>query len=437
MDRFYIKLAEDRQQGPLSQEEIVKLIREGSLTPEDSVRQESQNGWRRAIEFEALSALFEQAPKPTCQPKIYAIASGKGGVGKTVLTGSIGVGLASVGQDVILIDADFGGANLHTSLGMLQPERTFFDYYTLQTDSLTDIILDTPVSNLRLISGACGTLGLANQKYTQKMRFMNELRTLPADSVILDLGAGSSYDIIDFFLLADEKILVISPEPTSVYEAFGFIKVCLLRQLKRTFRSHKRIQRFFELYEISKPGKKSLTMQEIIAKLHGLDPAKAQTARELLSRFTPRLILNMVKSRDDIQEGRAIQTALIELLSVRAEYLGYISYDPQVGSAVKAMQPFLLHNARSKASRDLAKIIRVNLLGQKGIKQLLERHRWQQRMSQTVQHYPQPKAAQNEVICSVNCFYWDNCDYQDGGHPCRVRHIEPTLKDFFKEKQST
>jgi len=437
MKDFYVKVGK-RKHGPLTINELKKLIHQGSFCEEDVLWDATEATWKEAKTVAACKELFQdKKPQPDSrEPKIFAIASGKGGVGKTVLTGSIGVGLASMGQDVILVDADFGGANLHTSLGILEPKFTFFDFYTLQKETLNEIVLQTLVNRLQLISGSCGTLGLANPKYVHKQRFIKELKTLNADTVILDLGAGSSRSIIDFFLLADEKILVITPEPTSVYEAFGFIKTCLMRKFKLAFKKHKSIGQFLAQEEINKPGKTALTMKEIIEQIATIDPSAVSVATNILQNFTPRIILNMVRTKEDLLEGKAIQTAFIELLSVRTEYLGYISYDANVSCAVKNMQPLLLHNARTQAAQDLSKLIRVNLLGKKGIKHLLEKRRWNKQLENVSRDYSQTGSQTQQPICSIDCFYWSNCDFQDGGKPCRVRHIEPVLKEQRIEKPS-
>ena len=130
MKDFYVKVGK-RKHGPLTINELKKLIHQGSFCEEDVLWDATEATWKEAKTVAACKELFQdQKPQPDSrEPKIFAIASGKGGVGKTVLTGSIGVGLASMGQDVILVDADFGGANLHTSLGILEPKFTFFDFY--------------------------------------------------------------------------------------------------------------------------------------------------------------------------------------------------------------------------------------------------------------------------------------------------------------------
>ncbi|MCH8954191.1 DUF4339 domain-containing protein [candidate division KSB1 bacterium] len=431
MENIFIKV-EEKEYGPVTLDEFKTLAREGSVSRDDLVWSENLDDWISAAQVDELKRFFPtNGKKGAHKCKLYAVASGKGGVGKTVLTCSIGVALSSMGSDVIIVDGDFGGANLHTCMGILEPEYTFFDFYSLQKDTLSQIVLDTPIENLRIISGACGTLGLANPKYFQKQRFIRELKRLPADVVFLDLGAGSSYNTIDFFLLADEKILVVTPEPTSIYEAFGFIKICLMRELNRVLKNFPEAMELIASDEINKPGKTHLTIGDLLQQVKKINEQAFNVFKDVLDNFSPRLILNMVKDDEDLKEGKAIQAAAMELLSIHIEYLGYISYDHEVRAAVKNVKPFLLNNPKSQASKDLSALIRVNLLGKKGVKEILEKYRWRKQIENYAKEFPErADFLQDAPICSMNCFYWGDCEYEDGGKPCRVRHLEPRLKEL-------
>ncbi len=428
MDSFFIKVAE-KELGPISFVELKDLVKRGDFTKDDLVWNEDTDNWDAAQNIAALKNFFSNGSNGNYQNKLYAFAGGKGGVGKTVMTASIGVALASMGSEVIMVDGDLGGPDLHTCMGNLEPKYTFFDFYTLQKDSLSEIVLDTPVENLRMISGSCGTLGLANPKYFQKQRLIRELKNLQADYILLDLGAGSDYNVIDFFLLADEKILIVTPEPTSLYEAFGFIKVCLMRELHRQLKEHPDALEILAKESVNRPGKIQLTFADMLNEVQKVNSQAFTIFNTILDTFRPKLILNMVKEKDDIKEGIAIQAAAMELLSLNVSYLGYISYDPTVGEAVKEFKPFLLHNPKSRASQDLSALIRVNLLGKKGFKEIIDRQSWRKQVNHNAKEYPDQDALKYSPICSVNCFYWGDCEYQDGGNPCRVRHLEPALRE--------
>jgi len=417
-----------KQYGPLTQTELRTLVKKGKFTLNDYVWDEEDSEWVKAEQIEQLKKLFSLDTLENSDRKVIAIGSGKGGVGKTVFTASLGVGLAALGKEVILIDADFGGANLHTCMGLLEPKYTFLDYYTMERESLDDIILDSPIENLKLISGACGTLGMANPKYTQKQRFIKELRELQADYIIIDLGAGTSYNVIDFFLAVDEGIVVTTPDPMAIQEAFEFIKLCLIRKLQQTFKNEPEVLSILEIEGFNNLAQFNAPVSELLARAQKTGQALVSRVEEVLNSFRPKLILNMVMEPDEIKEGMTIRTAVGELLSIDVDYVGYIEYDEKMRQSVKDLRPFILHHPNSPAARSIAKIITLKLFKDSKFKSIMHNWRMRQNIHQHANGYPAAQEQQNNTICSVNCFYWDDCEFQNGGLPCRIRHLEPIFK---------
>ncbi len=423
----FIKIKE-QQLGPYSYSELRKLVAEGSFDQDDLVFSETRQEWVRAGQLEELRKLFPQESAASSQRIVYAIGGGKGGVGKTVLTASIGIGLATLGHRVVMVDADLGGANLHTCMGILEPQYTFYHFYSLQKESLSDILLDTPVENLKLISGACGTLGLANPRYSQKLRFIHELRKIDADFILLDLGAGSSFNVIDFFLAADQGLVVTTPEPMAIQEAFNFLKIALMRKLTREFRDDPETIRRLEQEIFADSGRMAQSVGGALEILAGQDDAAASRIRGILEAFNPALILNMVHSEEEVKEGIALRTAAEELLSLRMEFLGYVEHDESVRRAVKELRPFVIDDPHSRAARSLAKMIAVGLLKKSGWAGFREKRRVLREIRQQNQSYPGQPMRESDTICSVQCFYWGDCEYQNGGYPCPVRHLDPIFK---------
>ena len=428
MSNLFVRVNE-KQYGPFSRQEMRGMFRQGKFSANDMIWHEEQDQWVEAGTLRDSTWLFDdEKSAQESKQRVIAVAGGKGGVGKTVITASLGVGLASLGYQVVMVDADLGGANLHTVMGILEPAHTFFDFYTTQVESLKDVVLETPVKNLGLISGACGTLGLANPKYYQKQKFIRELRTVPSDFLLLDLGAGSSYNVIDFFLAADEGILVTNPEPMAVQECFNFIKICLMRKLKLAFKQHEKIMAVIDSDELSRPGRIETPMLQVLEKVHDADPTAGGLMGEVLDAFHPRLILNMVDNPEDEKEGWAIQTAAAELLNVDVEFLGCVSADQTVRQAVRELRPFLLHNPKGKAAQDLAKLINVKLLGKSNIKNFFEKRKIKKSLLNMQGSMPGTNLREHAPICSSKCFYWGDCDFQNGGQPCPVRHVEVMFK---------
>jgi len=427
MSEVFVKI-NNRQLGPLNKREIKNMVVNGEFSQDDLVYHEDMQEWVEAGQIDEIRTMFVEDQDQQRRKTVYAIGGGKGGVGKTVLSASLGIGLATYDHQVVIVDADLGGANLHTCMGMLEPEYTFYHFYSLQRDKLDDICLDTPVSNLKLISGACGTLGLANPRYSQKVRFINQLRQLDADYILLDLGAGSSYNVIDFFLAAEEGILVTTPEPTAIQETFNFLKVAIMRRLVREFRKNPPVLSIIDQYMYSEPGKMQFTMDDIIKDIKEIDDEASFYVESFLGNYHPRLILNMVHSSKEIREGDSFRTAAHDILNVDVDYMGFVEYDENVRKSVKELKPFVLDNPRSKASKSLARLIAVGMLQKSGWTSYKEKRRVLQNLRAESMDYPNSKLQESDTICSVNCFYWGDCDYQEGGFPCPIRNLDPIFK---------
>ncbi len=418
----------ERQYGPMTKPELRTLVRKGKFTQNDYVWMEDDEEWIKAENFKQIERLFKTENTNGADKKVIAIGSGKGGVGKTVLSASLGIGLAAMGREVILVDADFGGANLHTCMGIIEPQFTFLDYYTMNRETLEDIVLDSPIENLKMISGACGTLGMANPKYFQKLRLIKELRNLPADDIIIDLGAGTTYNVIDFFLSVDEKIVVTTPEPTALQEAFDFIKLSLLRKIQRTFKDEPDILDLLEIDGYSNLFQFNSPVEEMLTKAKESSAEIVDRIEDVLADFKPRLILNTVMDPDEIKEGMAIKTAAAELLSVDLEYTGYVEYDENMRKSIKELRPFILQNPNSPAAKSISKIITLKLLKKHKVDAFFQKWQMKKNIKSQAKNYPNHTRKQSETICSVKCFYWDECEFQNGGMPCRIRHLEPIFK---------
>lgn len=391
MQDIFVKVAENTI-GPLSPRKIESLIRQGVFSPSDLVWSNADGDWVPAGDLSDLRRFFDlsQKKKLNTDPssRVIAVASGKGGAGKTVFAASLGVGLASLGHKVTMVDADFGGANLHTAMGILQPEFNFDDFFSAARKPLSDFVVKTPVDGLTLIGGSCGSIATTTLNYAQKRRFIRALRKLTADYVILDLGGGSQFNVIDLFLLADDPIIITVPEMPSIQEAFSFLKMTLLRRLTRVFKFEEKILDLIHNEEVNKPGRISKTMEELYLDIRDIDLNIAIQFRSTLNSFRPRLVLNKKINRSDEDEAFAIQTAAFELLSVEVEYLGAISFDENVEEAVQNFKPFLLHAPKSCATKDAKKLIRKGILKMGGLERTIKMRKWKEELEIMTAGYP-------------------------------------------------
>ena len=157
------------------------------------------------------------------EAEIWAIAGGKGGTGKSFVISCLGTYLAIMGKRVILIDADLGGANLHTFLGIDRPKCSLTDFFDKKSQ-LNELIVESRIPNLGLLVGALQTLAPDGIKYAQKQKLLRHIKSLDADHVLIDLGAGAHFNTIDTFLLADKMIVVVVPEITSIENVYYFLR---------------------------------------------------------------------------------------------------------------------------------------------------------------------------------------------------------------------
>jgi flagellar biosynthesis protein FlhG len=155
-------------------------------------------------------------------PTIYPIGGGKGGVGKSFVTASLGALLASRGKSVALVDLDLGASNLHTFLGVTAPGDGLNRFLDRTESQLERVAADTHIADLCLISSSNCSMEVANLFFAQKVKLINAIRRLPFDYVFLDLGAGTNFNTLDFFLTSQRGVFICTPEPTSIENAFRF-----------------------------------------------------------------------------------------------------------------------------------------------------------------------------------------------------------------------
>ncbi|WP_037584249.1 P-loop NTPase [Stigmatella aurantiaca] len=286
--------------------------------------------------------------------RVIAVGGGKGGIGKTLVSANLGIALAQAGMRVLLVDADLGGANLHTCLGVGQPSATLSDFVRSNKTRLEDIILPTGVPQLSLIAGAQDVLDAANIKYAQKQKLLRSLMTLPVDYLLLDLGAGTSFNTLDFFLVADHGVLVVLPEPTAVENAYRFVKAAFFRRLQQVEAQYG-IEELVESALTTREGTLR-TPHDFISQVRKEDPAAgARLEKELLS-FRIRLVVNQARTDADMTVGTAVVSAWKKFFGLEMDDLGAIRYDDEAWRAIRKRRPVLLERPDSPAAQGLQRI---------------------------------------------------------------------------------
>lgn len=288
--------------------------------------------------------------------EIIAVGGGKGGIGKSLVAANIGVHLAQSGRRVVLVDADLGGANLHTCLGIQPPRQTLSDFVDRKVSSLSEVVCPTPVKGLSLISGALDFLGAANPKYTQKLRLLREISRLDVHNVIIDLGGGTGFNILDFFLIADHGILTVVPEPTSIENAYRFIKAAYYRRLKTLDLSLNLRPLVDEA--LADKGRGLKTPADLIAHIESKNPDAGRTLRQQLDGFPLQLVVNQTRGAQEDKLGIAISDACRKYFGIPMRFLGSIPYDDAVWRCVRRRVPVLSAQPNSPAAGAIRAITR-------------------------------------------------------------------------------
>ncbi len=290
------------------------------------------------------------ADRPTEPPIIWAVGGGKGGVGKSVLSTIFALWLARMGKRTIIVDVDLGGANVHTLLGIKSPPKTINDYITKKYPNLEDICINTGVENLRLLSGASEILSLANLQFAQKVKIIQGLRQLNAEYVILDLGAGTSYNVLDFFLIAQRQVVMLTPQPISIQNSYAFVRNAVYRKLSRISSQKPGMLSIIKSAMDPKNELNVRTIKELFQVIRNDGGAEAADfLKKELATIQPALVTNMVRNQKDRNAGSIIQLVSEKYLMIKPMDLGGIVYDNQLNTLVSGMTPLTVIDQSSEA----------------------------------------------------------------------------------------
>ena len=272
--------------------------------------------------------------------RVWPIGGGKGGSGKSFLTGSLGMILAKEGFRTLLIDLDLGAANLHTIAGIPHPPRSLSDFIRNDCGSLSETIIETPTPNLFLISGAMNTLDIANLAHERKLKIIRHIAKLSFDFILLDLGAGTSFNTLDFFMASPSGIFVTTPEPTSIENIYRLIRSVYFRKIRQTLNGHA----FRNLARDAEERNRHATVTNPDLLLHvisELDPEKGLILERELRSFEFKLVVNQHRKQDNPGIGKVICRIIERHLNLKMHFLGNVGFDDRVHVAVCKTAPFI------------------------------------------------------------------------------------------------
>ncbi len=300
-------------------------------------------------------------PNSTKRMQIWPIASGKGGVGKTLITANLGIVLSRMNLKVIILDADLGASNLHTLLGIHYLKRTLNDLLTGRSTELSQIVVDTEFSGLRLIGGSrhLPTHPEYTSQLAQKIRA--GIYKLDTDILLLDLGGGIGPDVLDLFLLSNQGLMVTTNDPSSIQNTYQFLKMAVYRKILKSFPSNPLIS--YMIHSATQPRKTDAirSIPELVERISHVDHYYAEVIQNLLERFSPRMIVNMVDDVDDVRAARVVSTVSSKFSGISPVLVGTVSYSPGIKKSTLGLRPFTL-DPQNSASTDQLNLIAQRLL---------------------------------------------------------------------------
>jgi flagellar biosynthesis protein FlhG len=288
---------------------------------------------------------------------VIPVGGGKGGVGKTFVVANLATALARMGHRVVAVDADLEGANLHTCVGVPPPQASLADYVAHREEDLAKLLIDSSVPNLRIIAANRGHLGSAQPGHARRVQLVRELRRLPADFVLVDLGAGTHPAVMDYFMVSDEGIVVMVPEPTSVENAYSFLRAAFYRRLRLAMASHG-VRSIVTLAMDERNERGIRTPLDLLREVQALDADEGRRFVETMRAFRPRIVINEVRSADDVKLGFSVRSVCRKYFGIDAEYLGYVNHEEGVRNSVRSRVPLVELSPRSDGAVYLQRVAR-------------------------------------------------------------------------------
>jgi flagellar biosynthesis protein FlhG len=282
-----------------------------------------------------------QASTPGMPNVVWAIGGGKGGIGKSFISSSLAICLTRMGKPVTLVDLDLGSANLHTCLGIKIPNQTLSDFVSGRVTDLNQIAMNTEIAGLKFISGFNDALNIADMNRNAKAQLITALRGLSTPYVILDLGAGTSETTLDFFLAADKNIVAVTPEPTSIENAYRFMKSSFYRKLRQA-ESELGIQSLIEAAMDSRNQHGIRSPADLLRFIAQSNPEAGMRLEQKISEYQIQVLLNQVRTRQDIDLGHSMKSVCRKYFGIEANYLGYIDHDNAVWQSLRKRRPLVV-----------------------------------------------------------------------------------------------
>lgn len=286
--------------------------------------------------------------------QIIPVASGKGGVGKSLLSANLAVALGQAGKKVVLADLDLGASNLHLAIGA-NPKNGIGTFLTGGSE-FEEIISPTDYENVSFIAGDSEIPGLSSLKVSQKNSLIKKFHSLDADYLIIDLGAGTHLTILDMFLLSPQGIVVTAPTVTATLNGYLFLKNVVFRLMSATFKKGTKAADYISKLRQDSASLQRLYIPKLIEAIEKADPENAAVLKSRLKQFHPRLIMNMIQEPKDAEKAQKIRRSCQQYLGLDVESLGVMYRDSLQDKALAARLPVVVYKPNAVLSQAIFRI---------------------------------------------------------------------------------
>ena len=296
--------------------------------------------------------------RPTCENEMnnyrrtYTVGGGKGGTGKSFITASLGTILAKQGKKVLLVDLDLGASNLHTFLALGKPQISLKQYFNKEVQHITDVVIQTTQPNLSAIVSSGCSLEIANLYYAQKVKLIRSIKKLSYDYIFIDLGSGTHYNTLDFYLISNEGIIVTTPEPISVENIFRFLKAIYLRKVKAVFKKYG-VSIICQEY-LNRVNESPVKLfSRIMNFVKRYDAENNANIEKCIKDQKIGLILNQFRWQVDKNFGHELTKICNKHLYFNYRFLGNVSSDYKIGEATMKDRVFVNEYGYAKPVKDI------------------------------------------------------------------------------------
>ncbi|MBQ5491893.1 MAG: P-loop NTPase [Treponema sp.] len=287
--------------------------------------------------------------------QIIPIASGKGGVGKSLLSANLAIALGQAGKKVVLADLDLGASNLHLVIGQQSPKTGIGTFLTGQT-TFEQSVVPTDYENVSFMAGDSEIPGLTAIKAAQKNDLIKHFHKVDADYLILDLGAGTHLTILDMFLLSPQGIVVTAPTVTATLNGYLFLKNVVFRMMYNTFKRGTKGYDYLEELKQDSASLQRLYIPKLVEQLEAVDPENTAAFKRRMAQFRPRLVLNMMDDPKDADRAQKIRRSCQQYLGLDLEHLGVMYRDSLQDKSLASRLPIVVYKPQSLLGQAIFRI---------------------------------------------------------------------------------